>query len=120
MKQTSIEWLVNELKKSKHYQQMINEVHQNSTVAIDVIDQALAMEKEQIIDSFVECWKENMPEGYECKQSAEYYYQETYGGNNHIADTNKMVCEHSYSRSMNQPYPRKCIKCKELEGGNNE
>jgi hypothetical protein len=38
------------------------------------------MEKEQIIDSFVECWKENMPDGYECKQSAEYYYNETYKG----------------------------------------
>jgi len=38
----------------------------------------LEVEKEQIIDSFVECWKENMPEGYECKQSAEYYYNETY------------------------------------------
>ena len=36
------------------------------------------IEKEQIIDSFVECWKENMPEGYECKQSAEYYYNETF------------------------------------------
>jgi hypothetical protein len=51
-KQTSIEWLVNELKKSKHYQQMINEVHQNSTLAIDVIDQALAMEKKQIVDAY--------------------------------------------------------------------
>jgi len=36
------------------------------------------LEKEQMIDAFVECWKENMPEGYECKQSAEYYYKETY------------------------------------------
>jgi hypothetical protein len=39
------------------------------------------MEKEQIIDAFVECWKENMPEGYECKQSAEYYYNETFKQN---------------------------------------
>jgi len=51
-KQTAVEWLINELKKSKHYQQMINEVHQNSTVAIDVIEQAKAMEKEQIIDAY--------------------------------------------------------------------
>jgi hypothetical protein len=35
----------------------------------------------------------------------------------HIADANKMVCEHQYSRSMNQPLPRKCIKCKKIEGG---
>jgi len=47
-KQTAVEWLVNELKKSKHYHQMINEVHRNSTIAIDVIQQAKEMEKEQI------------------------------------------------------------------------
>jgi hypothetical protein len=47
-----------------------------------LFEQAKKMEKEQIIDSFVECWKENMPDGYECKQSAEYYYNETYGGGN--------------------------------------
>jgi len=43
-----------------------------------LFEMAKAMEKEQIIDAFVECWKENMPEGYECKQSAEYYYNETF------------------------------------------
>jgi len=43
-------------------------------------EQAKEMEKEQIIDAFVECWKENMPDGYECKKSAEQYYNETYGG----------------------------------------
>jgi hypothetical protein len=41
--------------------------------------EAIAIEKEQIIDAFVECWKANMPDGYECKQSAEQYYNETYG-----------------------------------------
>ena len=51
-KQTSIDWLVNELKKSKHYQQMINEVHQNSTIAIDVIEQSKQMHKEEITDAY--------------------------------------------------------------------
>jgi hypothetical protein len=67
-KQTSIEWLEMELKKLPF---------------IDVLktfEKAKQMHKEEIIDAFVECWKENMPEGYECKQSAEYYYNETYGG----------------------------------------
>jgi len=45
---------------------------------IQIFEQAKAMEQEQIIDAFVECWKENMPEGYECKQSAEQYYKETF------------------------------------------
>ena len=68
-KQTAIQWLMASLPSlfiddSGHYQKLF--------------EQALAMEKEQIIDAFVECWKENMPDGYECKQSAEYYYNETF------------------------------------------
>lgn len=39
---------------------------------------ALKMEKEQIKDSFVECWKANVPEGFECNLYAEQYYNETY------------------------------------------
>lgn len=38
----------------------------------------LEKEKEQIIDAFVECWKANMPDGYECKLSAKEYYNQTY------------------------------------------
>ena len=45
MKQTAVEWLINELKKSKHYQQMINEVHRNSTIVSDILEQAKEMEK---------------------------------------------------------------------------
>jgi HEPN domain-containing protein len=64
MKDTAVEWL-HKLSKQRE---------------LDKFDweQAKAMEKEQIIDAFVECWKENMPEGYECKQSAEQYYNETF------------------------------------------
>ena len=52
MKQTAVEWLINELKKSKHYQQMINEVHQNNTIVSDILEQAKEMEKEQIIEAY--------------------------------------------------------------------
>jgi hypothetical protein len=69
MKQTAVEWLI--IQMHTHWT--------NEDVTFQtLLEQAKAMEKEQIIDSFVECWKENMPEGYECKQSAEYYYNETY------------------------------------------
>lgn len=44
----------------------------------EIIKQAKEMEKEQIIDSFVECWKANMPDGYDCKLSAVEYYNETF------------------------------------------
>jgi len=29
-----------------------------------------------------------------------------------------LPCEHMYSRTMNQPYPRKCVKCGEVENAN--
>ena len=73
MKLSAVEWLVNELKKSKHYQHIITEVHQNSTVAIDVIDQALAMEKEQIVIAYDNGWETG-------SYKPEQYYNETYGG----------------------------------------
>ena len=115
MKQTSVEWFQVQIDNK--------DMGEIPMWIYDFIQEAKLMEKEQIVDAFVECWKENMPEGYECKQLAEYYYNETYHSVesnemiDHIGDANKMVCEHSYSRSMNQPYPRKCIKCKEAEGG---
>ena len=71
MKQTAVEWLLQRFEDGDMY---------NVEDAQFIKHQALAMEKEQIVDAFVECWKENMPEGYECKQSAEYYYNETYKG----------------------------------------
>ena len=55
MRQTAVEWLINELKKSKHYQQMINEVHQNSTIVSDIFEQAKEMEKKQIFLALKNC-----------------------------------------------------------------
>ena len=42
------------------------------------LHQAKQMEKEQIMDAFVECWKANVPDGIECKLDAEQYYNETF------------------------------------------
>lgn len=70
MKQTAVEWLIDMLVTE-------NEVTLKGE-NYKLFEMAKAMEKEQIIDAFVECWKENMPEGYECKQSAGYYYNETF------------------------------------------
>ena len=71
MKQTAVEWLVEEFKEKLTGNNLPNWV-------LDVIQQAKAMEKEQIKDAFVECWKENTPDGYECKLSAEEYCAKTY------------------------------------------
>jgi hypothetical protein len=57
----------------------MKELNSRSTIAqSNIFEQAKKIEKEQIINSFVECWKENMPDGYECKLSAEEYYNETF------------------------------------------
>jgi HEPN domain-containing protein len=84
MKQTAVEWLTKQISSSKYFYKLVEEIESRSTIVQPngILQQAKEIEKEQIVDAFVECWKENMPEGYECKQSAEYYYNETYGGNN--------------------------------------
>lgn len=64
---TAVEWLIEQLIPKDQHEGIM-----------DIIQEAKEMEKQQIIDAFIECWKENMPEGYECKQSAEYYYNETF------------------------------------------
>jgi uncharacterized protein YbaA (DUF1428 family) len=45
-----------------------------------LLQEAKAMEKEQIESAFVECWKSNVPDGIECKLDAEQYYNETFAG----------------------------------------
>jgi hypothetical protein len=73
--QTAVEWLKKELE----------DYGSNSHLSLDwntfdeLCEQAKVMEKQQIKDSFVECWKSNVPDGIECKLDAEQYYNETYG-----------------------------------------
>jgi uncharacterized protein YbaA (DUF1428 family) len=66
MKQTAVNWLVEQI------------CGDHTSEWQEQIDQAKAMEKEQIKDSFVECWKSNVPDGIECKLDAEQYYNETF------------------------------------------
>ena len=71
-KQTAVEFLLSELDIAKLIER------EKLTMAAEVVRQAKAVEKNQIINAYVECWKSNMPDGYECKQSAEEYYNEKY------------------------------------------
>ena len=67
--QTAVEWLFEQIP-----------VEWTSTkYGFDAYQQAKQMEKEQILNSFLECWKANMPDRYECKKSAIEYYNETFG-----------------------------------------
>ena len=67
MKQTAVDWLVDNL----HY------LH--STKWDDIVEQAKEMEKEQIVDAWID---DRFPLDKDwVKQCAEQYYNETYGGN---------------------------------------
>jgi hypothetical protein len=81
MKQTAVEWLVEQIKKEHPFW-------------TSIFEQAKEMEKQQIIDSFgVGCHHESKRlVGYQ--DIAEHYYNETYGSkgsDDHIVDTNEMV-----------------------------
>ena len=74
MKQTAVEWLIEELRGAHVKGDFIF----NGVITSELIEQAKEMEKEQIKDAFVECWKSNVPDGIECKLDAEQYYNETF------------------------------------------
>jgi alkylated DNA nucleotide flippase Atl1 len=78
-KQSGLYWLIQQLQKTRDWQRVINEANQSSSSVRDVVQQAKAMEKEQIIDSFgVGCQVESTRLiGYQ--DLAEQYYKETYG-----------------------------------------
>ena len=69
MKQTAVEWLVDYCDKEVGY------------IPIEIIEQAKAMEKEQIIDAFLTGYLDDLPDPlpkdyYEL--NAEQYYNETF------------------------------------------
>lgn len=69
MKQTAVEWLIEQFETIVFYSEEAKE---------NTIKQAQAMFEEQIIDAFAECWKANVPNGVECRLDAEQYYNETF------------------------------------------
>ncbi len=71
MKQTAVDFLISHLQKSKDWQRVLNEVSQMSTIEFDLINQAKAMEKEQIIDAF----DDGNPNGFIDKDGEQYYNQ---------------------------------------------
>ena len=80
-KQSSIEWLVSQLQKSKDWHRLLNEVSQMSTAKIDIIEQAKAMHKEEVVNAY----QAGDGDAYnldETRDFGEQYYTETFGGNN--------------------------------------
>ena len=80
MKQTAVEWLIEQISSSKYFYNLMEEIESKSTIVQPnaILQQAKAMEKEQIIDAFgVGCQVESTRLiGYQ--GMAEQYYNETF------------------------------------------
>ena len=70
-KQSSIDWLISQLQKSKDWHRVLNEISQMSSARVDIIEQAKAMHKKEIVDAYYVDNEKN--EGFE-------YYHAIYGG----------------------------------------
>ena len=74
MKQSSIEWFINELDKTIPYQHI-----SKSQIFTDIIEQAKAMHKEEMIQA----WKQGDGQYDEVAEKMSVdYYNETFGGDN--------------------------------------
>ena len=73
MRQTAVEWLGNQIKTSKYFYKLMEDIQSRSTVAqSNILDQAKEMEKEQIKDA----WINSLTKGD--YNSADEYYNEIY------------------------------------------
>ena len=72
MKHSSIEWLISQLQKSKDWNRVLNEVSQMSSARIDILEQAKAMHKEEMIDFAMKFMMQDRP--------IISFYNSTFGG----------------------------------------
>jgi hypothetical protein len=80
-KQTSIEWLENQIKNSKYFYKLMEDINSRSTIAqSDIFDQTKQMHKEEIVNAWIATDNELQ------RLSAEQYYQETYGSSPKTSD----------------------------------
>jgi transcriptional regulator of heat shock response len=79
-KQSSVDYLISQLQKSKDWHRLLNEVSQMSSARVDIIAQAKAMHKEECV-SYASDYARKMIQSNRIV-TAEMIYNETYGGNN--------------------------------------
>jgi hypothetical protein len=72
-KQTAVEWLVKQLLAN-------GDIRWRGTAIHDLAEQAKAMERDQIIDAYTECWMMDGGNGNHKLKEANEYFDETYGG----------------------------------------
>lgn len=74
--QSSVDWLIGQLQRSKDWNRVLNEISQMSSAKVDIVEQAKAMHKEEI----KEAWDNAAIDAtYGNKFSnCEQYYNETF------------------------------------------
>jgi predicted Mrr-cat superfamily restriction endonuclease len=82
MKETAVEWLEEQIKTSKFFYKLMEDIQSRSTVAqSNIFEQAKEIEKEQIKDSFLKGYVDDLhqplPDDY-YDYNAEQYYNETF------------------------------------------
>jgi hypothetical protein len=87
MKQTAVEWLVEQFENHRATFFKLNDKEERviTLAGRNVVEQAKAMEKEQMDKVAGDWWNEGasyMHDGGRKYESFEQYYEQTYGGNN--------------------------------------
>jgi len=76
---TAVEWLISELRESKDFHRVINELNQRSSAVRHILNEALQMEKQQIIEAVDVGFEEGSKFIEDIKlKNAEQYYNQTY------------------------------------------
>lgn len=83
MKQTAVEWLVEQIQSGKIEVIYSDKIHSIKCIP-EIVEQAKAMEKEQIVDAYANGSNDRL------KNTITDFFNETYGSN-HIVDTNEMI-----------------------------
>lgn len=61
MKKTAIEWLENQIKNSKYFYKVMEDIQSRSTISqSNIFDQAKEMEKEQLHAEYMDGWKNGL------------------------------------------------------------
>jgi hypothetical protein len=80
--QTAVDWLIEQLQKTRDYQRVINEANESSSSVRDIIDEAKEIEKKQnknYLKSYFE-WHKSM--GFVSHKPEDIIeFNKTYGGN---------------------------------------
>ena len=74
---TAVEWLIEQISSSKYFYNLMEEIESKSTIVQPnaILQQAKAMEKEQIITVYWDAYNEGK---YSTDKTAEEYYKETF------------------------------------------